>query len=291
MAEEMDAYAVLNLPKRALSLGSLRVEQVRTNYKLLAMQLHPDRRPQGISQLQATQMFQVLTNAYREVLSDIEMRKVDRTFDDLRGESRSVSMGSSTGSVAPLGTGKEFDFARFNRVFNEVRVRDPVMDGGYGDWMQRIQSQADVEAAEQERNRKHMQLQKYREPEAMGTFAKKQTAFTELGSATVVDYGGRIERGRVDYCDYRLAHTTTRLADPKALKDAEARAQGDLRSVEALKAERANVPYDMSEQDLRIYNRRQRELQKQEERRLSQLSSYDREIGRAHDVATRLLLK
>lgn len=291
---ELDAYAVLNLPKRALSLGSLRVEQVRANYKVLAMQLHPDKRPRGMTQEQATHMFQVLTNAYREVLGDLEMRRVDRPFEELRGEARQMSSGSSSSSsskIAPLGTGKEFDFARFNKVFDEVRVRDPVMDGGYGDWMHRIQSQADVEAAEQERNRKQMQLQKYQEPEAMGMFAKKQTAYTELGSATVVDYGGRIERGRVDYCDYRLAHTTTRLADPKVLKDAAARSQGDLRSIEALKAERANVPYEMNDVDQRAYQRRQRELQRQEERRVNHLNSLDRAIGKAHDVANRLLLK
>jgi hypothetical protein len=189
-----------------------------------------------------------------------------------------------------LGSGKEFDNVRFNEVFNEVRVRDPVMDGGYGDWMKRIQSQADVEAAEQARHRKQLQLQKYREPEAAGTFAKKQTAFTELGSSVVTDYGGRIERGRVDFCDYRLAHTTTRLADPKDVLDAEANAKGGLRSVEAIKAERENVPYDMTERDLRIHQRRQKEVQMQEERRMRQLSSLDRDIGKAHDVANRLLL-
>jgi hypothetical protein len=164
------------------------------------------------------------------------------------------------------------------------------MDGGYGDWMKRIQSQADVEAAEQARHRKQLQLQKYREPEAAGTFAKKQTAFTELGSSVVTDYGGRIERGRVDFCDYRIAHTTTRLADPKDVLDAEANAKGGLRSVEAIKAERENVPYDMTERDLRIHQRRQKEVQMQEERRMRQLSSLDRDIGKAHDVANRLLL-
>jgi hypothetical protein len=292
--DELDAYAVLNLPARKHAIGSLRIEQVRTNYKLLAMQLHPDQRPRGMTQEQATHMFQVLTRSYREVIADLELRKVDRSFSELREEARAHTGGSGSGSgsgSAPLGSGKEFDNVRFNEVFNEVRVRDPVMDGGYGDWMKRIQSQADVEAAEQARHRKQLQLQKYREPEAAGTFAKKQTAFTELGSSVVTDYGGRIERGRVDFCDYRLAHTTTRLADPKDVLDAEANAKGGLRSVEAIKAERENVPYDMTERDLRIHQRRQREVQMQEERRMRQLSSLDRDIGKAHDVANRLLLK
>jgi hypothetical protein len=290
---ELDAYAVLNLPARSQCMGSLRVEQVRTNYKLLAMQLHPDKRPRGMTQAQATHMFQVLTSAYKEVLADLEMQRVDRPFSELKQDAyvhASTSRGGGGGS-APLGVGKEFDTVKFNRVFDEVRVRDPVLDAGYEDWMKRMQSQADVEAAEQARHRKQLQLQKYREPEAMGMFAKKQTAYTELGAANVTDYGGRIERGRVDYCDYRIAHTTTRLADPTDLKQAAIRSQGDLRTLEAVKAERENVPYDMDENDRRIYDRRQRDLQLREERRMKHLTSLDHEISRAHDVASRLLLK
>ncbi len=287
---KMDACAILNLPARSHCVGSLRVEQVRTNYKLLAMQLHPDKRPNGMTNEQATQMFQVLTNAYREVLNDLDVRKIDRSFDELREEARSNHSSGNNGGKPPLGEGKKFDAARFNHVFEEVRIKDPVFDNGYGDWMKRVTNEADLRRSEEERNRRNLQLQKYREPEAMGEFAnKKGAAFSELGLVSVSDYSGRIDRGKIDYSDYQLAHTTSRLADPKDVRRADDD-MGHRRSIEAVKAARANVPYEMSQRDRHLFERRQQELRNNEERRLQQLRTSDQLIGKMHAAVNRLLL-
>ena len=86
--------------------GGFTIEQLRYNYKVLARQLHPDKR--RVSAEQATEMFQVLTNAYRSLVELLEKRRADRTFLELRQGARDyvvkpVDAADLMGKIAALG--------------------------------------------------------------------------------------------------------------------------------------------------------------------------------------------
>lgn len=291
-ADNLDAYTVLNLPPKKHSLLSLTIEQVRKNYRLLAMQLHPDKRPRGMTHEQATQMFQVLTNAYRTVIDDLNQRQIDRPFHELRADAQSSAAHASTptqSSAAPLGSGEKFDTKRFNQVFERVNVPHPEMEGGYGVWMTKSLSQKDFDYIENKRNIQQRQLRTLSEPEPMGVFSKKATSYTELGTGVKSDYSGRIERARMDFTDYRLAHTTSRLADPDEVTAAD-RKSSEFKSLEQIKIDRSQISHNMNANELELYNRRQAFAQAQEQKRLRSMELQDQRISKSYAIANQLLL-
>ena len=282
----MDPRAVLNLPR------TFTVEQLRHHYKALARQLHPDKRQ--ISEKQATEMFQVLTSAYRELLEELELEggrsAPDRTFDELRGDqSGRAAPEPRRRPDLPIGEGQGFDAGRFNRVFDETRRPDPVTDGGYGRWMQETQPE---QAARLNRERQqqqqqqlqqrqvHRQLAVYKEPEPLQLSNRHSVAFSELGCTSVDDYSrsGESARHGIQFTDYRLAHSTDRLADEADFEAAAARASRELRSLKALQAHRANLSYEMTDEETRAYEAAQRELDDRERRRRRALAAYDRSL-------------
>ena len=129
---------VLNLPRTGYTK-----DQLKFNYKALAKQLHPDKC--RVSPEAATQLFQVLTDAYRK-LSD--KQHIDRTFFELRDSARrstaeappppqstSVASHQRDDKQKPVASSQRFNVEKFNRVFSENRLEDPVFDTGYEKWM------------------------------------------------------------------------------------------------------------------------------------------------------------
>lgn len=287
----MDPYEILNLP--ANGARSCTLEQVRFNYKQLARQLHPDKRPDTVSQEDATYMFQVLTDAYKRVVAEVERHRIERTHDELKRGAQDFFGGG--GGVDPAAAAKfaggggggdggkkqRFNIAKFNKVFEDVRV-SAAEDRGYGDWMNKNPASL-RQAEEEERARiaRQTALQKYRDPEPTplpGRCARQMT-FTELGSRRK-DFGG------VDFSDYRIAHTTTRLADEQARQQAEANRV----SYEALKRERESATFEMTAADLRAEELRRSEQARLEERRRRTLERQDEVMTRQYERANRLLL-
>jgi len=318
MSTNNDPYEVLNLPPASLGGTSCTPDQVRTNYKLLARQLHPDKRPGNVSQDDATYMFQVLTDAYKRVMADIELRRADRTHLELKNMSRDGDGrggdkrggdgrggdgrggdgrggdgrgGDGRGGDGRGGDGRgddggqKFNIAKFNSVFEEVRptITD---DRGYRQWMDTAPAtQTHAEAVEQARLRKQGALQRYRDPDPMPlTGRQRTTAYSELGVSRTRDYSGRA--GEVDFSDYKIAHTTTRLADQAA----KVKADAQMRSFDAIKQARENANFDMTDEELHIEVRRKMDKERAELRRKQVLERQDRIISDVYDRSSRLLL-
>lgn len=283
----MDPYEVLNLPLNAARTRACTVEQVRYNYKQLARQLHPDKRGPDVTQEDATYVFQVLTDAYKRVVADFELCRLDRMHDELKQGSQEAAAAAAATRPASFasnggpqgGRAFKFSIAKFNRVFEDVRER-PVDDRGYGDWMARNPaSREQAEREERARLRKQMAIQKYRDPEPT-PLGRSQIAFTELGRTRVKDYGGN------GFSDYRIAHTTTRLADEQA------KIEADMRKVsfDAFSKAREKADYTMTEEDHRAERWRQAERERFEQRRQRALSQQDRAMTEQFERANRLLL-
>ena len=350
---------MLNLPRYGFT-----VDQLRYNYKIIALQLHPDKRPTSMSHEQATEAFQVLTAAYRQLMAELEGRRPDRSFDELKAGFTSspaasdrpappppaappfdfysdgaaaparppppqqpqqqqqqqqqpqqpqqppqqqqqqqqqqpqrsrVSSVADKGYSAPKGGSasasgdQRFNLDKFNKVYDEHRIADPVRDTGYQDWIR--DNDPDV-APRTPAN----QLQRYEEPSPFILGHRGMVQYTELGATGVDDYSrGDATRRSVQYTDYRVAHTATKLLDEedekRLVREVEARAGRELRSVDALKAHRANVSYEMTPEEEAREAARAAEAERAERRRIDALRAQDRLYETTHERMMRLMLR
>jgi curved DNA-binding protein CbpA len=292
----MEAHEILNLPAEGFTL-----DQLRYNYKALARQLHPDKRSPCMSSQQATEMFQVLTEAYRALVKQLDARVVDKTHDELRAASRQAWSASPAYSAADeadadaeagtrsSGTDK-MDLERFNAIFDENRMSDPVVDSGYGRWME----ESDPSAAGAERKRlrqRQQQMVQYREP--VPTPLVAGIAYSELGETERHDYSrsdGVAAARSIQYTDYRLAHTTDKLVDEEDFATLANRPDVG-GCVLKLKAQRAALSYEMSDADAAAEERALLELQLADRRRLENMRLRDRAVESTFERTSRLLLE
>lgn len=293
----MDPYKLLELPK------NYTLEQLKSQYKKFAMQLHPDKCKSNTDYL-----FKTLTQAYKYLLKEFEKRKQDKPHDELRAESRKVMNENQYGDNANcnLGNGNNFNVKRFNKIFEKVKMEDPVMETGYGFWMQKSQATRedipvqnevgssrnfDVVRFNQTFDKKTLSKKPsskmivYEEPEAMEISKKIQ--FSELGVSKIDDFSGdNTTCKRLQYTDYKVAHTTSRLIDPRIVQ----RNEHSSKNIEDLKNQRANVSHVMDQDELRKYNARIAQEQQKEQTRLRNLEDYNRRVE-AHFKSVHHLLQ
>lgn len=260
-----DPYAVLNLPR------NFTLEQLRYNYKVLARQLHPDKCGARITREQANQTFQILTEAYRALLGEHKAREADKQFHELRATYRDHREREPRreNTAVPAAAGKRFNLARFNSAFQEYRVGDPVQDQGYADWMARNDPDAAGRPGTDQR-----QIVRYVQPEPTAIVRKGCTPFSELGADGVDDYSrSDVARHGIQYTDYRVAHTTTKLVDEAACAG-----RHDFRSIDDLQKHRSSISYVMSDEDARAEAEAQRAAEDREGARLQALRAWETRV-------------
>lgn len=294
MNNSLDPYKLLELPK------NFTLEQLRGNYKRLALRFHPDK-----ANVQTDYLFKMITLAYKTILKDYQAREADKQHMDLRNDSRRILETQQTRqTVMPefsVGSGQNFDTKKFNKIFEQHRM-DEVYDDGYGSWMKKSDNKhrEDIniknnlgkynstrfnEAFDQQPvARANKQVQVYREPEAI--LSNKKMAFAELGVSKIDDFSGdNLTNKHLQYTDYKVAHTTTRLVDPKM------KARDDFRNVEDLKYHRARVSHIMSDEDAREYARRKAKEEQQERIRQQYQQTYDHMATKHYEKLNKILLK
>lgn len=219
-------------------------DQLRANFRALALHLHPDKT--SLPPQEANALFQRLIKAYNELRhrSDDDAGQRDgagvvgeahaRQFHELREARAAASVSSSSSAsasasgrnsdkqtderlrataAASLGGGRsKFDITRFNSVFDQTRVHDVSTDDGYSGWMDKVTTQqiAAKHAIKQG-------VQAYVEPEPLVSCRGLQ--YTEIGLGKTRDYGrssATVGQGHaLMFTDYRAAHSThSRVIDP-----------------------------------------------------------------------------
>jgi curved DNA-binding protein CbpA len=288
----MDPYKVLCLGK------NFTLEELRANYKRLALQLHPDKC--RLDPSTSNEVFKVLTLSYKALLKELESRAADKTFMELKsgyvgqqnGNDRNNGSGGSgtapihSGGTAPPDHGKKFNVERFNAVFSQNKMQS-AEDAGYQEWMEKNEpgrppSSAPV-ASNNERSKKDVVI--YKEPEAV--LAVRGLSFHELGADGINDFSKPQTMGRhaIQFTDYKLAHTTDKLVHEDEVEQRRA-----YKNVQEVEAERAALRYVMSSKEMDAYQEYLREREAREERRAQALRRYDEEAERHSQRVNRLLL-
>ena len=298
----VNPYKILGVNK------NFTLDELRNQYKRIALQVHPDK---GGS----NELFQLVTNCYKRLLKHYE-KKMEKDFLELKNEFKQFdsenkqqatlpteladlmhSRNNDTPSPAhserglprtsqgPVAPQKQEFMTAFNRMFEENRLEEATQ-AGYGNTMaQSSQMREDINIPnkmktfkinsfnkafdKQAVNKDNREMIAYRQPEP--TLMAKNVGFSELGVAAINDFSGANDTiKKVNYMDYMKAHTTSRLIDPKMVS-----ARPEFKNVEALESHRS-TNMQMSESEWKDYGAqldRQREM---EENRLAHQMQQDR---------------
>lgn len=278
------AIHVLKLPDK------FSAEQLRANYKRMALLLHPDRRT--LDKESANSLFSILTESYKLLKAEgdgssdadwmtlraqADNRDNDRNQDRIR-QPQNVSSSS-------------FNIDGFNSKFSESRLEDD-NDRGYTSWMQRLSP--DAAAAQQKRQQDAVRNRSrkeedaslaLREPEALPS--STTIPHSELGSGRVKDFGrSTSDVAGLSYTDYKVAHMSAScLIDPETVK---ARHQFD--TIEEFERSRCTShSASMTPIEKAAIARNESVLASREDRRLNALQRRDDLVARHHATLNNVL--
>jgi hypothetical protein len=273
MENEHDPYKVLCLER------NFTLEQLKNNYKRLALQLHPDKCPLDVST--STTIFQILTRAYKSLLREYESTRVaDKTFNELKApyskpQDYNTSSQSQQMQQQPIMTStagsKGFDATKFNAFFSTHRIKMPE-DEGYNAWIASGET-----GRSHAHSKEHRSLIKYTQPEPVHIV--KSIAFCELGIDKIDDFSkppsSTDRRSALQFTDYRIAHTTSNLVDTSKIK--ERRTYRTVRELEAARAQELRQKMTAAEAQMHATAARRRE--DLEEQRLHSMRRFDDEAA------------
>lgn len=311
MDAKINPLKVLNLPQ------NFNKEMLRNAYKQMALKSHPDKGGSEYLFKIVTQCYKYLSAELKKREADKQFYELKKEFqnsierDNDKGQNaRSSSSSSSTSRTTRDSSkqrktetvnnifynGSQFDQEKFNRYFENNKLGDEVYEAGYKEWMEKHEVKKTPEFRGSfnstgfnnhfERHaqvaKDHKQLIKYQEPEAL--VAVKSLSFTELGQESIDDFSGDNKSIRsLNYMDYKIAHTTSRIVDPNTVK------RQDFRNIQELEKARDNVSYQMTEQELVEMMKRQKLQEKLEAKRQVTQQAYDRRVEQHYERLNGLL--
>jgi len=271
-SDSVNPYKILGVSK------NYTLEELRNNYKRIALQVHPDK---GGS----NELFQLVTQCYKRLLKHYE-KKMEKDFMELKNEFKQFETEKRSGN-ADLATMYEQERSRqpppamerprggvdnrnqgefmtaFNRIFEENRL-DDAMAVGYGHTMAASSAaREDINIPnkmktfklnnfnkafdKQAVNDGNKEIMQYKPPEP--TLMAKRVGFSELGINEVDDFSGANDTiKKVNYMDYMKAHTTSKLIDPKLVKSRQ-----DFKSMKELETHRSQNT-TMNDNEWKEYN-------------------------------------
>lgn len=261
-----DPYEVLRLPR------NFTLEQLRANYKRLALQLHPDKNI--VSTEHASEIFKILTVSYKQLMHEYHARQSDRPFHELRSaaqqqqhEPPSPTRGGSgaesveaqkarhrlTDDLFASGDGR-FDASKFNQFFAENKVADPTQDTGYGEWL-KSESPVDrpaMSGGQDGRRRPPKECKSLMLHVDALALGKSRLTFSEMGVDGVDDFSiPHVSRKGVGATDLRVAYSAR--DEDEAEDEAAAAVRREYKNVDELERDRAAISYSMNDADAHAY--------------------------------------
>jgi curved DNA-binding protein CbpA len=275
---DVDALKVFNLKP------NYTLDELKKAFRKQALIYHPDK-PTGNDE-----QFQFITKCFMLLLEKQKNRESDKQFTDLKQgskaylEDQTKNYSSNTKVSSPVIQKDKFDVKLFNKIYEDNKLWDS-NDDGHGSWF----SSNDVEtppdelfgrkfnisvfnsAFEEYKERLNPNagaIEQYHEPSEL---VSCNTGFTEIElSAKKVDdfskplpIAGVGGKGKdLAFTDLKVAYTSRNaFIDPSKVE------YKTYKSIDELKRDRGNVRYDMTPEELRVYNMKQMQKQEEEERR------------------------
>ena len=286
---DINPYEILGVTK------NFTIEELKDKYKRVAKRVHPDR---GGSQ----QLFNLVTLAYKKLVEEYKLKKINKQFNELKTDFSNYSDSQNNTQMRNSEfSKKQYQSNDFRDVFNKVYDNHKVhsaYDNGYGDFMiksdgrredinisKKINSMKQFNSTfdSEPLNNYNRRMIVYKEPEALPS-SSKTLKYTELGVGKVKDFSS--STNNLDCTDYKAAHSMNRLADPRMMNN-----RRNFNSIDDVQADRSNISYQMSEEDLRKQAIKQKKEQLRELRRQERQTQMDRQSQKNFERVNKLLLQ
>ena len=262
---EVDPYKILQLKK------NFSLEELRSQYKKIALAVHPDKCGE------TDYMFKLVTKCYKILLNEYNNRQSDKQFDVLKASYDKYQDSEKRTYNQDIEPGSRFNIDRFNNVFENNRP-GTATDVGYTEWMEKniLKDAPELtkgitpdrfnelfeKYTDSVKDKRNKQIIKFKEPEPLSM--SKKLNFIELGMNGIDDFSGENSKG-LNFTDYRVAHSTTRLVDPNNVKK-----RKEFRTIGEYERDRDNMS-KLSNRELAYYEKKkQLENEKETHRQQSQ---------------------
>lgn len=286
--DNFNPYEIIGVSKR------FTLEELKYNYKKVAKRVHPDR---GGNE----KLFKLVTLAYKQLLEIHKLKQINKEFNELKSDfqefttnqdnqqrrHRDLHRNSDRNSKkSSRSRQNQQDFNgnfgdMFNKIYEENKIED-VYDRGYGDLMTESDAnRPDIDIKKTVNSMKNFnqafdsapvskhnkKIIKYRDPIALPT-SLKTLQYTEIGVDRINDFS--TETSNLSCVDYKKAHSTSKLIDKNYVRQ-----RTGYNDIGGLEAERANIDYNMSEEDLRKQAYLKKKEQLKELKRLERIQQMD----------------
>jgi len=285
--KKLNPYSILNISKNYDETS------LKKAYLKKAMVTHPDR---GGS----VDDFKKVSIAYAVLLKKLKEKDSDAQHNDLKNGSREYVKSQNQDSLQNVKLTEKFDAELFNKIYEENRIGD-VYDTGYGKWMEENKADGpgpkkmfsgnfnknmfnkEFENYKREQQEKTgSNLVKYEEPKVDISYKNKDSIMV-LGKGKIDNFTG--ESGGLNYTDYKDAYTNSCLIDTKSIN-----LRKRSKSILDKEAERKNISYQMSEQDIQLQELKRIKEEKEEQERIARLKQYEEKaFNNYNEVHKRLL--
>ena len=262
--DNFNPYDVLGVSK------NFTLEELKYNYKKVAKRVHPDR---GGNE----KLFKLVTLAYKQLIEIYKLKKINKEYNELKSDFQDFKQEQNNNQRRHRDFHRNSDISSkkssrnkqnqqdfngnfgdmFNKVYEENKI-EHVYDRGYGDLMTESDAnRPDIEIKRTVNSMKNFnqtfdntpisknnkKIIKYRDPIALPS-SIKTLQYTEIGVDKI--NGFSTETSNLNCVDYRKAHSTSKLIDKNYVRN-----RSNYNSIDNLEAERANINYNMSDEDLK----------------------------------------
>ena len=264
------------------------MNEIKTAYKRKAKIYHPDR-PNGNKE-----QFQLITMAFMLLIEKYKKTMEDKQFTTLKEESRKELEKQKNNSRRNVNMkGDRFNNKLFNKIYEENKLYNP-NDEGYGNWMSDNQYNSDKipkvfsndfnlnvfnSTFNEHKSSNSQEIVNYSQPKALSLVKGN---FEELGGGAVGDYSST--NNRINYADYKKAHTETTLINPDNVR------VKNYNSVKDLEFERSKKQF-LSEKELQQIAIQEAKEKEMEEVRLRRLNEYDEKSFKQFERINKIFLK
>lgn len=286
---DMNPYEVFNLN------DNFTWDELKTSYRRVAKLVHPDK---GGSEI----LFKKITECFKHLASELKKKEIDKPHWELKKQSQQFFQDNPIPNNNYNHDNDTQNFSqRFNKAFDDNKLEDELMDGGYGDIMEKSNGKRDDINVPQFIKGKYnsQNFNKtfdavtltsskdviiYKEPEALDM--SKQLKYTEIGANKPNDYSSAPTDNKLQYTDYLKAYSTSRLVDPRSVTTKNYKSIKDLEN-----AREDAIKKQLSDDELKWISKKEKLEKQKEEERLRRLDNYDKRIAQHHERVNRIFIK
>jgi len=220
----------------------------------------------------------------------------------IAGNSKVINRNTGEGRITSQFKGMTKD--QFNQLYDKTRLEDAT-DRGYGNLMMassKVREDIDIKRKcdygssksfkkrdfnddfdSQKVSKINKQLIAYKDPETI--YNLSSLGCVEIANKNIEDFSGQNDTlKKLNYTDYLVAHSTSKLIDKKQVKH-----RKEFANIQQLEDDRANISYDLSEEDKLKIKKREEQEARDELKRLKMIKQRDKLVKKQYKSITNMI--